>query len=207
MSGNIVYEMEKQKLEIGRAFCLLDFALLNKMEVVLLKDFADKKLKNIGMYHALYEKIYEVYGKEEMKVIDKHLKGNSVPDSLSQLFVLDSLDIRWNGQTRSYMADGAMKVVAMKGKPVGKTMNVKMEFIRGRSGNQYFMYVYDDNLWYYFEYSDHSLYTLSSNEEYNTVVKLEKPERKVMTNKAGEILYTITLCPDSKKERFLKRIK
>ncbi len=142
-----------------------------------------------------------------MKVIDKHLKGNSVPDSLSQLFVLDSLDIRWNGQTRSYMADGAMKVVAMKGKPVGKTMNVKMEFIRGRSGNQYFMYVYDDNLWYYFEYSDHSLYTLSSNEEYNTVVKLEKPERKVMTNKAGEILYTITLCPDSKKERFLKRIK
>jgi len=207
MSGNIVYEMEKQKLEIGRAFCLLDFALLNKMEVVLLKDFADKKLKNIGMYHDLYEKIYEVYGKEEMKVIDKHLKGNSVPDSLSQLFVLDSLDIRWNGQTRSYMADGAMKVVAMKGKPVGKTMNVKMEFIRGRSGNQYFMYVYDDNLWYYFEYSDHSLYTLSSNEEYNTVVKLEKPERKVMTNKAGEILYTITLCPDSKKERFLKRIK
>lgn len=207
MSGNVAYDMEKRKLEIGQAFYLLDFALLSKMEAVLLKDFADKKLKNIGVHNDLYEKIYEVYGKENTKAMDKHLKGNSVPDSLSQLFVLDSLDIRWNDQTRSYMANGPVKVVAMKGKPVEKTMEVKMEFIRSRSENQYFMYIYDDNLWYYFEYSDGSLYTLSSNEEYNTVVKLEKPEKKVMKNKEGETWYTITLCPDSKKERFLKRVK
>ncbi|MDE6452148.1 MAG: hypothetical protein K2L23_07695 [Odoribacter sp.] len=207
MSGNITYDMEKQKLNMKQAFCLLDFALLNKMEAVLLKDFTDKKLKNVRMYNDLYEKIYEVFGKEETRMMDKQLKGNLLPDSLRQLFVLDSLDIRWNAQTRSYMASGAIKVVAMKGKPVEKTMNVKMEFIRGRAENQYFMYIYDDNLWYYFECSDHCLYTLSSNEEYNTLVKLEKPDKKVMKNKEGEILYTITLCPDSKKERFLKRVK
>ena len=126
---------------------------------------------------------------------------------LSQLFVLDSLDVRWNDKTHSYMADGAVKVLAIKGKPVEKAMNIKMEFIRGRTQNQYFLYLYDENVWYYFEYSDQSLYTLSSNEEYNTVVKLEKPEKKVIQTKEKETLYTITLCPPLKKERFLKRVK
>ena len=208
MGGNIGYDMAGQKLEMKQALCLLDFPLLSKMEAVLLKDFADKKLKNVSMYDELYEKIYEIFGKETMNnVINRQLRHSGLPDSLSQLFVLDSLDVRWNDKTHSYMADGAVKVLAIKGKPVEKAMNIKMEFIRGRTQNQYFLYLYDENVWYYFEYSDQSLYTLSSNEEYNTVVKLEKPEKKVIQTKEKETLYTITLCPPLKKERFLKRVK
>jgi len=209
MSGSISYDLGKQRLDISQSLYLMDFALLNRMEAVLLKDFADKKLKNIAVSGNLYEKMYEMYGKKGMTSIDKQLKSHSsnVPDSLNQLFVLDSLDVRWNEQTRSYVASGKVNVVAMKGKPVEKVMNVKMEFLRSRSENQYFMYIYDDNLWYYFEYSDRSLYTLSSNEEYNTIVKTEKAEKKIIQDKEKETLYTITLCPDSKKERFLKRVK
>lgn len=82
-----------------------------------------------------------------------------------------------------------------------------MELLRSRSGNQYFMYIYDDKLWYYFEYSDRNLYTLSSNEEYNEYVKTEKADKKEMKDGAKATLFTITLCPDSKRERFLKRVK
>lgn len=105
------------------------------------------------------------------------------------------------------MADGEVNVIAMRGNPIGKTMNIKMELLRGHSGNQFFMYIYDDQMWYYFEYADKSIYTLSSDAGYNDILRTEKADKKVVRNARKEALYTITLCPDSKKNRFLERIK
>lgn len=81
-----------------------------------------------------------------------------------------------------------------------------MELVRRRTGDEFFIYLYDDKMWYYFEYSAKALYTLSSNEEYNNLLRTEKADKKVVWTKEKEILYTITLCPDSKRERFLKRV-
>ncbi|MEG0795197.1 MAG: hypothetical protein RR397_01625 [Odoribacter sp.] len=83
---------------------------------------------------------------------------------------------------------------------------MKMELVRMRSGNHFFMYIYNDEFWYYFEYSDRNLFTLSSDTEYNESIKKESADKKVVKNLEKEILYTITLSPDSKKERFIKRI-
>lgn len=209
MAGDISYHLQTEKLKMEDVLCLLDFSILGKMEVVLLKDFADKKLKTIQLDGGLQEKIYEVYGKTAMPAIEKQYGkvAYHVPDSLSKMFMLDSLEFTWNAQTRSYVSNGQVRIVAVKGRPVERVMNIKLEILRSRSEDQFFMYIFDDQMWYYFEYSDQSLYTLSSNEEYNTVVKLEKADKKVVWNKEKEILYTITLCPESKKERFLKRIK
>lgn len=208
MAGVVSYELKKEKLDIRNVLYLMDFTILNRMEGVILKDFADKKLKTIGTNAGLQEKIYEICGKERMPAAEKQLKSTTgnVPDSLNRLFVLDSLNLAWNDKTRSYVADGPVNVIAIKGRPVEKIMNVKMELLRSRAGNQYFMYIYDDNMWYYFEYSDQNLYTLSSNPEYNEIIKTEKADKKVVQTKEKETLYTITLCPESKKERFLKRV-
>lgn len=209
IAGNISYDLEKEEVGISDALYLVDFTILTKMEGVLLKDFADKKQKIIRVPHKLRENIYEISGKMAVPATEKKLGNTSsnIPDSLNRLFVIDSLSFRWNEQTHSYMANNRVNVVAIKGKAVDKVMNIKMEIQRNRAGNQYFMYIYDDNMWYYFEYSDQNLYTLSSNLEYNEVVKNEKAEKKIVQTKEKETLYTITLCPDSKKERFLKRIK
>lgn len=208
-AGDIHFNLEKERLDIHDVLCLLDFPVLSRMETLLLKDFADQKRKGISVNGDLKEKIHEIYGKQAMPGIEKQL-GNpaaNVPDSLRQLFVLDSLNLIWNTQTRSYVGNNKANVLAIKGKPIEKRMNIKMELLRSRSGNQYFMYIYDDNMWYYFEFSDQCLYTLSSNPEYNEIIKTEKAEKKVVQTKEKETLYTITLCPESKKERFLKRIK
>lgn len=209
VAGHIRYDFMEERLDMTQVLWGVDFTLLSKMEAILLKDFMDKKARDIAMPRDLYEKIYELYGKGAMRVVDKTLKEEvcHIPDFLNQMFVMDSLEITWNEKTHSYVASGPVNVVAMSGKPVGKRMSVKMEFIRNRSENHYHLYIYDDKMWYYFEYSDHSLYTLSSNEEYNTVVRTEKPEKKMVQNQEKETLYTITLCPDSKMERFLKRVK
>ena len=209
MAGDISFQLKTEKLHITDVLLLTDFTLLNRMEAVILKDFGDKKLKNIKVEPSFKEKLTELYGQRMMPALEKQLTNMTfnIPDSLHQLFVMDSLSFVWNEQIRSYVADGGVYIVAIKGKPIGKNMKIKMELLRSRSGNQYFMYIYDDNMWYYFEYADRNLYTFSSNEEYNEIIKSEKADKKVIQTQGKETLYTITLCPASKKERFLKRIK
>lgn len=209
MAGDIAFDLKEENLTLKSLLYLIDFSLLGKMEAVMLKDFSDQKLKTIYADSRLKEKIYSLCGKNNIPAIEKSLgrSAANVPDSLNRIFVFDSLDFAWNTTTRSYVADGEVKLVAVHGKPVEKNIKIKMEIARRRAGDEFFIYLYDDKMWYYFEYSDRALYTISSNEEYNNILKTEKAEKKIVRTKEKETLYTITLCPDSKRSRFLSRIK
>lgn len=206
-AGDIAYNLKEEALSITDMLYTLDFKLLPKMEGILQKDLAEKKSKALPLLPGQVEKIYEIMGKEYMTGWEQGKRAGSLPDSLMRLCVLDSLSMTWNPKTNSYVANGAANLLLIAGKPALKTMNIKMQLMRKRSGNQLFLYLYDDERWYYFEYADRSLYTLSSNPEYNDAVKLEKPEKKIIKSPENLELYTITLCPDSKKERFLQRMK
>lgn len=209
MAGDISFDLKGNRLEMKDLLFTLDFPLTGRMETVFLRDFAEKKLKTIYAGNRLKLKLYTFYDKSALPHVEKQLgaSSNNVPDSLDRLWVFDSLRFEWVSKTHSYVANGQAHIVALRGKPVEKTMNVKMEMMRSRGGNQLFLYVYDDKVWYYFEFSDQSLYTLSSDEEYNEIVRTEKPEKKMMRDGDGGLLYTITICPPSKKERFLQRVK
>lgn len=208
-AGNISYNAKEEQLNIDNLLYMINFQLLGKMEGVLLKDLVGHKKKNIAVDSSLTAKLYSIYGRANMPLALKQLgrSSNNVPDSLKQLFVFDSLNLSWNLKNRSYLGDGKAKIVTVREKPVDQEFNVAMELIRRRAGNEIFIYIYTDKMWYYFEYTDKILYTLSSNQEYNTILQNEKADKKLIQNKEKELLYTITLCPDSKKERFLKRIK
>lgn len=209
MAGDIAFDLKEEDLRIKDMLYLIDFNVLGKMEAVMLKDFSDQKLKTIRVSSGLKEKIYTLSGKNNIPAVEKSLGRSSanIPDSLNQMFVLDSLDFAWNTATRSYVANGDARLVAVHGKPIEKNIKIKMEIARRRAGDEFFIYLYDDKMWYYFEYSDRALYTISSNEEYNNILKMEKAEKKIVQTKEKETLYTITLCPDSKRSRFLNRIK
>lgn len=209
MAGDIAFDLKEEELTIKNLLYLIDFSVLGKMEAVMLKDFSDQKLKTIRAGSQLKEKIYSICGKNNIPAVEKSLGRSSanIPDSLFQMFVFDSLDFTWNATTRSYVSDGPARLIAIHGKPVEKTVKIKLEIARRRAGDEFFIYLYDDKMWYYFEYSDRALYTVSSNEEYNNILKTEKAEKKIVQTKEKETLYTITLCPDSKRNRFLNRIK
>ncbi len=212
MAGDISYNLKTERLNMDDVLYSMDFPLLARMESVLLNDFlGDKELKTVSINEKRYEKMYAMCGKSEMENMHMHKasaeKKATLPSIFNRLFVLDSLNLEWKERTRSYTTNGQANVRAIKGQPIEKVMNVKMEFLRSHSSNQYFMYIYNDDLWYYFEFSDKNLYTLSSNDEYNKIIRNEKANEKVIKDEGKTTLYTITLCPDSKKERFLKRVE
>lgn len=207
-TGDISYDLKEEKLGILNMLYLVDFSLLSKMESALLKDFTDKKVKTIGHNSSLFAKLYSIYGKAAMPEVSKQLarSSNNLPDSLDRLFVFDSLDFQWDEKNRSYVSDGKAKLLAIRHKPVDREMDMAMEIVRRKGRDELFIYIYSDKIWYYFEYSGGVLYTLSSNAEYNTILQNEKADKKIVQTKEKATLYTITLCPDSKRQRFLKRM-
>ncbi|MDL2252334.1 hypothetical protein LJC12_05735, partial [Odoribacter sp. OttesenSCG-928-J03] len=208
MVGNISYNLEKEDLKIDNALYRLELILLSKMQGAIVKDFTHKRLKRIEPDSSLMEKLSIIYNPLFMAALHKQMNKNSnnVPDSLECLLTLDSLAMGWDKKNRSYVYNGEVYVRSVMKKPVDEMYNVMLEFIPRRSGNQLFIYLYKDDLWYYFEYVNKSLFTLSSNGEYNGIVRNEKADKKIIQNKLKETLYTITLCPDSKKNRFVKRM-
>lgn len=208
MSGDISYNLKEEELNVGNVLYCLDFRLLNKIENILLKDFTDKRRKSIVADSSLVAKLETFYGKGLLPLALKqlHKNSNNIPDSLDAFFVLDSLNFTWDAQRRSYVSKGEVLVRSIRKRPVEQKMNIAMELVRRRSGNEIYVYIYDDQKWYYFEYTDRSLYTVSSNAEYNEALKNEKADKKIVRDKEKQTLYTITLCPDSKKGRFMKRM-
>lgn len=206
--GNVSYNLKEEVFKTENMLYALDFVLLSKMENVMLRDFADKKRRAIAPDASLVAKVTALYGKGLAPLAMKQLgkNSNNIPDSLNRFLVLDSLDMNWDTQKRSYIANGRAVVRTLLQRPVEEEYNVAMELVRRRAGNQLYLYIYNDEKWYYFEYLDKSLFTLSSNAEYNDILRNEKAEKKVIQNKEKQTLYTITLCPDSKKSRFLKRM-
>lgn len=207
-AGRVSYDFKEEELSIDDLLYMVDFELLKKMEAVMVKDFAGGG-KAINIKPGLVAKLNSLFGKAVMPGMIKYLShsSNNVPDSLAQLLVMDSLHFGWNEKQRAYRADGKTNVIAMRKKPVDKEMNISAELVRRRAGNELYLYLYDDQMWYYFEYTGKTLFTLSSNFEYNSILQNEKADKKIIYNKDKQVLYTITLCPDSKRERFLKRFK
>lgn len=207
--GNARYDLKEEQLNLDNVLCSFDFTLLKKMVAVMHKDFADKKKKTIAVDSSMIAKMHSVYGKAPMPLVEKTLakKSGNIPDSLQQLLVLDSLNFEWNPKFRSYVAKGNAKVVSIDNKPVDEMYNVYVQLSRKRAGNEFYIYIYNDQMWYYYEYLNKVLYTLSSNEEYNTILQNEKADKKMVNSKEKTVLYTITLCPDSKKERFKKNME
>lgn len=207
-AGNVSYNLKEEGFKMENMLYVLDFVLLGKMESVMLRDFADKKRRAITPDASLVSKVTALYGKEMAPLAMKQLgkSSNNIPDSLSRFLVMDSLNINWDVQKRSYVANGKAIIRTVLKRPVEEEYNVAMELVRRRMGNQLYLYIYNDQKWYYFEYLDKSLFTLSSNAEYNDILRNEKADKKVIQNKEKQTLYTITLCPDSKKNRFLKRV-
>lgn len=208
-AGDIRFNLKENTLNINNALYVIDMTLLPKMESVMLRDFADKKLKGLYFSPELRSRLTSMFGPQRIVAVNRQIDrgGNNVPDSLGHTLVLDSLSMQWDVAKRTLVADGKATLVASLQKPISREMNVKMELQRRRVGNVVRLYLYDDRLWYYFELADKSLYTLSSNAEYNEAVKSEKADKKEVRNAEKELLYTITLCPDSKRNRFLGQAK
>ena len=158
-----------------------------------------------------YKGITEIVGRENAEAYISNLMLGSVkkyPKELEEGFVISELKLRWDPIKRMYNSDGPIGIGSILKKQVNRTLDGHIQISKSRRGNKFYMYLEaNEDSWYYFEMSRSVLKVVSSNEEFNTVIREMKPgDRKLKASK-GDKAYSFYPTTAKIKDKFLKQFK
>ena len=123
-------------------------------------------------------------------------------------FLLTELQLTWNKTYGSFFSNkDQIGISAIGGKPVNKMLEAYLECrMSGGADKVYFYCSPTEGEYYYFQYENGLLTTVSSNEEYNAAVEGLKKNDKIQKKKGGDT-YEIALIDGSRARMFVKRAK
>ena len=135
-------------------------------------------------------------------------KFKRMPKELEHTIMFTDLKFNWNTATRSYIADSLIGIGNIGKEYVNKIVPGYMEIIKKRSGDIISIYLeLTTNVWYYFSYARGVMQVVSSNEEFNTVIKTLKPEQRKINTEKGQKPYSYYPAAPTIKSKFLKRMR
>lgn len=130
----------------------------------------------------------------------------NIPKELQVTLLLNELKPEWNEATKSYRYKGKIGVGFVAGKQVNKRVDGYFQLFRKRSGDVMDLYFkINNNTWYYFGYTRGVMQVLSSNAEFNTIVRELSAGDRTIKAQRTETPYIYLLSTDQKYKRFLRR--
>ena len=210
--GNIKHYMVPDSTQFNLVL-LIDFPFDNKALEFLTTSLEQQNLKAVDITRNVFLKaLTDIMGaKEAEKVVsDVKLFGKfrKYPSELEKTFVLSDVKLKWNYATRSFISYGPIGLSSVGKQQVNKYLKGYVEIQRMRTGDILNLYLEYDNgkQWYYFNYRNNLMQTISSDNEYNNYIRdLKDDKRKVKKDKEGEE-YSFIISNLRKKTDFLRRI-
>lgn len=163
---------------------------------------------------ATYEKgLRELIGKEKadklISEINLYGKFKKFPDELKRTIFLSDVKMRWNTKTKSFVSEGKIGVGNINKTQINKFVDGKIQLVK-KKGFSDVLHIYlelDANTWYYFTYQNGMMQGLSSDEEFNNVLKELKDDKREMKTEKGQPAYRFNIASPTAKTMFLKNIK
>lgn len=209
--GSIVDQRDRQQIVLSTLFAT-DFFFDEKIRQLMVVNMMSSKAKTSELSAATFNKrMAEWVGRAAALKIQSERassgEAKNIPAENQMMFNFGNIDWKWNTASSSYIANGPADLMFVKNSIINKQVTVKAELMRKRSGNSIDLYVeFDPETWYFFSFKAGLMQTLSSNPDYNSAVQLLKPEERKMKTSMGGKPFSFIMAPDSKKNRFLKRI-
>ena len=169
-------------------------------------------LPGLDVTSAFYDKIITFFlGQEKTEDIktDASLFGVSrkIPEELVHTFFLPDVKLYWNSITRSYMSKGPFAVANIGKIPVNRYVDGFIELVKKRSGDEMNLYIeVTDRLWYYFNYKNNILQTISSDMPYNVRITDLKSDRRIYKDNDQEEQYEYVISGRRKRIDFLRKM-
>ncbi|MCD4734891.1 MAG: hypothetical protein K8R53_02485, partial [Bacteroidales bacterium] len=119
------------------------------------------------------------------------------------------LKFKWNSASRSYVSVGPIGIGSVGKQQINKYMDGYVEIARKRTGDELNIYLEFEKgrYWYYFNYRSGRLQTISSNTEYNTLIRDLKDDKRIIKGEKEEGDYMFIISNLRKKTDFLRRMK
>lgn len=189
----------------------VDFFLTDNVRSIFASELDSLPGNPVNITSNLNKKnIAEILGKEsaEMYFYEIGLFGavKQTPPELNKTIVFNDLVMEWNDESNSYQSVGDIGVGSIAGVQINKKYEGFVEIVKKRSGDLLDIYLkIDDRNWYYFGYTRGVLQTLSTNQQYISIIKDQKVKERKLKVGRGETPYIYMLSTDRKKNMFLRR--
>lgn len=182
---------------------------LNTMADSLVKS----ELKGIDITRKNYENFidYEL-GAAESKNFKEDVSTfgtmRRLPEKLAHSIVLTDVNLYWNSLTKSYMSQGPIGIISVGKNAVNRYAKGYLELIHRRSGDVISLYLEINPLkYYFFDYRNGIMQTVSSDNIYNNRINTLKPEKRMMTKPGIEEPYQFVVSDKRKMIDFIRRMQ
>ncbi|MBL4657236.1 MAG: hypothetical protein JKX73_04490, partial [Flavobacteriales bacterium] len=170
-------------------------------------------LEPLNFDRPVYERgLMEIVGKSaaDKLISEVNLLGSfkKFPNELEQSIVFTDLKMYWNKRTKSYLSQGPIGIGNIGKRQVNKNVEGYIEIQKKRGGDVLSIYLEpNQDSWYFFTYARGLMQAVSSDEDFNTPIKEEKPaKRKLKVAEKGGMPYQYIISSDRKKKVFLSRV-
>ncbi|MGQ9846035.1 MAG: hypothetical protein ACUVQP_00850 [Bacteroidales bacterium] len=210
--GSINEDLVKSDIFLDILYAL-DFYIDNKCMEIFTKDINNVSgLEPVDLTRNSFVKgMYELVGESKANELFSEYslgKFKKMPKELEHTLFLNDLKLKWNQKTHSYISDTLIGVGMCGKEYINRITKGYLEIIKKRSGDKFNLYLeLNDNVWYYFAYSNNLLQVLSSNEEFNTVVKTLKPDQRKLEVEKGQAPYSYFLAAPTAVKKFKKHFQ
>jgi hypothetical protein len=134
--------------------------------------------------------------------------GRKIPQELRYTLFIADLNMVWNPSTHSYISKGDIGIANMGEVPINKYVNGYIE-IGLRSAGDY-MNIYLEvtkGLWYFFNYRNFIMQSISSDEEYNTLLLEMKEDDRIIKDRREEGDYELVISTKRKRIEFIREME
>lgn len=209
-AGEIIHNQVDDELIVDMIM-LIDFHFNEKA----LEEMAGEINKNIAlvgvkMDREIYEKgLRELLGTEDADklISDIGLYGSfkKFPNELNKSLFLNEVKMKYDEDRNAYVSFGKIGIGNVKKEQVNRYVEGKIEVIKKRSGDVFTIYLeLGSNSWFYFSYTRGIMWTISSNEVFNTFITETKPDDAKLETKRKEDPYKFQITTERKRRDFLR---
>jgi len=130
-----------------------------------------------------------------------------MPASLNKPLIFNNVNMVWDGKLKSYVSEGKIGIAVIKGDIVNRSVDGYIEIGKRRTGDILNIYLELNPLvWYYFSYSNGIMQSISSNNEYNSIISsLNENKRSIKTN--DEFGYQFIISTPEARMAFMRKLQ
>ncbi len=192
----------------------IDFPFEDKAMDLLVENISGKNLQGVRLNTPFFTKaLSDIMGEKaaEKSIGDLRLLGKfrRYPSELQHTVFFSDLKFKWNPATRSYVSVGQLGIGSVGKQQINRYVDGYVEIARKRTGDVVNIYIEFEKgrYWFYFNYRNNLMQSISSNTEFNTILReMKEDKRKVKGGKEGEE-YNFIISNLRKKTDFLRRVK
>jgi len=210
LEGSYTHDLRQDSI-YGRGALAIDFPfskdLLEQMQRYLI-DESDLPGANVNNNRYMRLLISTMSDKEIARMKEDLTNFGyltEIPKSAQHNFLFSNMDFHWDRFNGSLLSSGNLHLSMVGGVNVNKSIPGRIELIRRRSGEDFYMFLQSDRKhWYYFNHRRDVLQTVSSIQAYNDILMGEDLKQR-QTEYDKDRYFQYTLSSSRRAERFYNR--